>query len=36
MKVSKPDITLRPTEVADLEKLFQFQLDKKIENIVQF
>lgn len=29
MKNSKFDIILRPTEIADLETLFQFQLDKE-------
>lgn len=29
MKNSKSDIKLRPTEISDLDKLFEFQLDKE-------
>lgn len=36
MTNNEPDITLRPTEIADLDALFQFQLDKKGGHLAAF
>lgn len=36
MSIKKPDITLRPTEISDLDILFQFQLDKESGYLAAF
>ena len=36
MSIKKPDISLRPTEISDLDILFQFQLDKESGYLAAF